>query len=220
MNAFNLLKGALTSPLVLRLSGPNRPYSVDTDACDKQIGCALFQEFEDEKRHPIGFWNKTLTSAERNNLASERECLALIWAVQILRPYLEFRHFTVFIDHAGLKCVMSLTDVSNSRLARWRMQLLRFDMHIKYRKGSENTIADAISRLPTYGYTNEQPDLEILSFLIDALNNSDRAHRASFSSTIDSSSWSKLDWDPEGEERVDEAMDFGILAIATDAQVY
>lgn len=83
LKAFQLLKEALTSPPILHLPDPNRPYSVDNDACDKQIGCAIFQEDEESVRHPSDFWSKKLMSAEKNYSASDRECLALIRACQI-----------------------------------------------------------------------------------------------------------------------------------------
>lgn len=86
--AFDLLKAALATPPVLTLPRQDLPFSEDTDACDEQVGCALMQKHEDGTRHPIGFWSRTLSLPERNCNTSERECLAVIWAVQILRPYL------------------------------------------------------------------------------------------------------------------------------------
>ncbi len=144
---------------------PNKPFSVDTDACQYQIGAALFQEDRESVRPPIGFWSRTIQPAERNYSASERGCLAVIWAVQTLRPYLQGSHFAVFTDHSALKWMMNLTDPSG-RLARWRLRLLEFDFTIRYRKGKENNVADAVSRLPTYGYQPPSPDLDIPCFLV------------------------------------------------------
>lgn len=147
--AFNLLKDALVYPPILRLPRPDREYSVDTDACKDQIGCALMQTSEDGKRHPVGFWSRSLHPPEKNYSASERECLAVIWAAQILRPYLERKHLTLFTDHNALKWMFDLVDVSG-RLARYRLRLLEFNFTINYRKGADNVVADAISRLPTF----------------------------------------------------------------------
>ena len=222
VKAFKTLKDALTSPPVLRLPDPSKPYSVDTDACNTQLGCALFQADDEGVRHPIGFWSRSLTPAEKNYTASERECLAVIWAVQILRPYLEFKHFTLFTDHAALKWVMNLTDVSNSRLARWRMQLLSFDITIKYRKGAENTIADAISRLPTFGHTKIDPDLDIPCLLVGE-SLAPAPSRVRFSNRVDPSPWDAIDWDPVEEEPRNPAFaidsDFSSIAFAIDAEV-
>ena len=150
--SFQKLKQALAQPPIPELPKPYLPYSVDTDACNDQIGCALFQKHEDGTRHAIGFWSRSLSKLEKNYSATERECLALIWAVLILRPYLEGRHFHLYADHQVLCWMMNLSDVS-SRLACWRLRLLGYDFTIHYGAGSANSVADAISRLPTYGET-------------------------------------------------------------------
>lgn len=158
--AFAMLRDALISPPVLALPRPALPFTVDTDASDYQIGCALMQEHEDGIRYPIGFWSRSLAPAERNYSASEKECLAVVWAVQILRPYLERKHFILYTDHQALRWLMELADAA-SRLARWRLRLMEFDFTVKYKQGIKNNIADAISRLPTFGFTRVAPDLDI-----------------------------------------------------------
>eukprot|EP00171_Calliarthron_tuberculosum_P023404 IDg23404t1 len=55
LKSFQLLKKALTSPPILRLPQKNLRFSVDTDACEHQLGCVLFQTHEDGKRYPLGF---------------------------------------------------------------------------------------------------------------------------------------------------------------------
>ena len=54
----------------------------------------------------------------------------------------------VLTGHAALKHIMEKKDV-NTRLIRWIMLLLEFDYEIKDRKGSENPVADHLSRLVT-----------------------------------------------------------------------
>ena len=60
--AFEKLRQALISAPILKLPDPKKPYSVDTDACDHQVGAALFQEDDEGVRHPVGFWSRTLPS--------------------------------------------------------------------------------------------------------------------------------------------------------------
>ena len=64
--AFELLKNALLFAPILRLPLADLPYSVDTDACNHQVGCALLQTYPDGTRHPIGFWSRSLNPAEKN----------------------------------------------------------------------------------------------------------------------------------------------------------
>ena len=146
---------------MLRLPKPGVPFSVDTDACKHQVGSALLQVSEDGTRHPIGFWSRSLSAAERNYSVGEKECLAIVWAVQMLRPYLEGTQLHLFTAHQALKWILSGSDHSG-RLARWRLRLLEFDFTISYKKGIKNTIADAVSRLPTYGESGFAPDIDVL----------------------------------------------------------
>ena len=55
IESFTLLMEALISNPILRLTREGLPYSADTDALDGQIGCALFQTYEDRKRYLIGY---------------------------------------------------------------------------------------------------------------------------------------------------------------------
>ena len=64
--AFELLKKALLSPPILRLPRADLPHSVDTDAYNHQVSCALLQTYRDGTRHPIGFWSRSFNPAEKN----------------------------------------------------------------------------------------------------------------------------------------------------------
>ena len=167
IEAFEKLKSILSNPPILRLPRVGLQYSLDTDACDEQIGCTLLQTHEDGHRYPIGFWSRQLNDAERNYSVSEKECLAIVWAVQTLRPYLERERFVINTDHHALKWLLNIADASG-RLARWRLRLSEFDFEVQYVKGTKNTLADAMSRLPTTGGTSVPTDEEIPCFFIDA----------------------------------------------------
>lgn len=193
LRAFDTLKAALTNP---QLPNPDLPYSDDTDACSDQIGCALLQTHSDGTRYPIGFWIRSLSPNEKNYSTGDRECLAVVWAVQILRPYLERRHLHLFTVQQALKWIMDLTE-SNDRLAGWRLRLLEFDFKVFYRKGAKNTIADAIFRLPTWGYLNVAPDLEIPCFTIESSAAQHEPRPPPLQKHSDTSSWLPQDCDPD-----------------------
>ncbi|CDF38384.1 unnamed protein product [Chondrus crispus] len=169
--AFHKLKDAILAPPLLALPKKNLPYSVYTDASDYQIGAALFQTgaalfqtHPDAQRKPIRLFSRTLAAAERNYSVSKKECLAVIWAVQTLRPYPYGEHFIVHTDHASLRWLMNVKDPSG-RLIPWRLRLSEFDFEIKYKRGKANSQADALSRLRTAGETVHEIDDEIPCFM-------------------------------------------------------
>ena len=163
--AFELLKKAVLSPPILRLPRADLPYSVDTDAFNHEVGCDLLQTYPDGTRHLIGFWIRSLNPAEKNYSVSEKEHLAIVLAVQLLRPYLEGIHFDMYTDHQALRWILSGSDHSG-RLTRWRLRLLEFEFTVTYKKGAKNTIDDAISRLSTYGEAKLAPDTEVPWYLL------------------------------------------------------
>ena len=125
--AFKTLKTRLINPPVLALPKVGRSYIVDTDACAYQVGCVLLQEQDgDERPKPIGYWSRSLSKAERNYTTTEQECLSIVWAVVILRPYLEGTEFTIRTDHDSLKWLLNLSDATG-RLQRWRLRLQQFE---------------------------------------------------------------------------------------------
>ena len=128
--AFKTLVDNIISPRVLALPKEGLPYSVDTDASDYQVGAALFQTYPDGERKPIGFWSRSLNAHEKNYGTPEKECLAIVWAIQTLRPYLQNQHFVVNSDQGSLRWLMNIDDPSG-RLMRWRLRLGEFDFDVQ-----------------------------------------------------------------------------------------
>ena len=160
MKAFLTLRRCLLTAPILALPRAGFPYTLDTDASSYQVGCCLLQEQPDGTRHPVGYWSRTLTAAEKNYSSTEKECLAIVWAVLHLRPYLEGTRFTIRTDHDALKWLMNLRD-PRGRLARWALRLQEFDYEVQYKPGSSHALADGPSRLLTDGIDRSHFDDEI-----------------------------------------------------------
>ncbi len=107
----------------------------------------------------------SLSPTEREYRATERDYPTVVWALTILRPYLEHRHFTFHTERQALRWIFDLAMLSG-KLGRWRLRLLEFDFTVKYKKGSANTITDSISRLPTYRPTTANHELYIKAFTV------------------------------------------------------
>ena len=98
VKAFDDLKTTLTNPPTLGLPRKDGNYIVDTDASKYQIGCCLHQKDEEGQRRPLGYFSLVLRNAEIGYSTVEKEALAVVWAVNTLRPYLEGARFLVRSD--------------------------------------------------------------------------------------------------------------------------
>lgn len=143
-SAFNAVKDALSSATALACPDFNKPFIVQVDASNIGLGASLTQRGE-KKEIAIAFASRLLSESEQKFSTIEKECLALVWAIQKFRPYLEGYKFTAITDHQALRWLMSLKKPSG-RLARWMLELQQHDFDIEYRKGSLNIVADTLSR--------------------------------------------------------------------------
>lgn len=135
----------LVSALVLACPDFEKPYSVHCDASSYGKGGMLTQNI-DGNDHPIAYISRSLSKTERNYSATEREALSVIYAVEKFELYLGSRHFTVITDHASLKWYKNLENLTG-RLTRWGCRLSQYNYTIEHRKGKDNVVPDALSRL-------------------------------------------------------------------------
>lgn len=93
----------------------------------------------------VCYLSRSLNKNERKFSTTEKECLAVLFAVEKLRPYRERTKFTVVTYHYSLKWLHSIKDPVG-RIARWSLHLQQYDSTVVHRKGRENVVPDALSR--------------------------------------------------------------------------
>ncbi|KAI2668864.1 Transposon Tf2-6 polyprotein [Labeo rohita] len=156
IQAFDELRRRFTTAPILHHPDPDRPFIVEVDASSTGVGAVLSQrQGEPAKMFPCAFYSHKLSPAERNYDVGNRELLAIKLALEEWRHWLEgAKHsFTVLTDYKNLEYLRS-AKLLNHRQARWALFFSRFDFSVTYRPGSQNTKADALSRL-------HEPDLPI-----------------------------------------------------------
>lgn len=156
--AFNQIKEAFKKEPLLRHFDPLLPLYLWADASGFAIAAILYQSFLDDKQnHPIAFWSRKLTPAERNYGIPDQELLAIWASMMVWRRYLEgAQHtITVFSDHANLQTFNTTMNL-NRRQVRWSLDLQRFDFTIHHVPGRSNP-ADGPSRRADY----QEDDTEV-----------------------------------------------------------
>ncbi|GFV75356.1 retrovirus-related Pol polyprotein from transposon 17.6 [Trichonephila clavipes] len=143
-NAFQTLKNSLTTLPVLKQEDGTKPYIIRTDASNYALGAVLLQG-EGSDEHPIEYASRLLTPAERNYSTTEREALAVVWALKKFRGYIEGTEITVASDHQPLKWLLNLKSPTG-RLARWALEIQSFNLKVQYIFGKANVVADMLSR--------------------------------------------------------------------------
>ena len=95
---------------------------------------------------PIAYISKALGERNRHMSVYDKEFLALILAVEKWRPYLQRSPFVIKTDHKSLTFLGE--QQLQSELQRKTMaRLMGLQFQIVYKKGVENRVADALSRV-------------------------------------------------------------------------
>ncbi|XP_063891889.1 uncharacterized protein LOC135117217 [Helicoverpa armigera] len=148
--AFNILKKALASSPVLRIYDPQLQTELHTDASAIAYSAILLQKDYSGELHPVHYYSRKTSDAEKKYSSYELEALAVIEGVKKFRHYLFGNHFKIVTDCQAFQKTLNKKDLS-TRVARWVMLLEEYDYVIEHRPGSKMQHADALSRNPFIG---------------------------------------------------------------------
>ena len=120
-NAFQILKIAFISTPIIQPPDWSLPFEIMCDASDYAVGVVLGQT-KDRKHHAISYASKTLSGPQLNYATTEKELLAVVFAIDKFRSYLVGAKVIVYTDHAALKYLHTKQD-AKPRLIRWILLL-------------------------------------------------------------------------------------------------
>lgn len=143
--AFNRLKACLCEIKTLGYYDPADKTQVIADASPVGLGAVLIQTDSNGSRI-VAYGNKSLSDCEKRYCQTEKEALALVWAVEHFDIYLYGKEFELVSDHKPLEVIFGRNSKPCARIERWVLRLQSYNYKIVYRPGKSN-IADPLSRL-------------------------------------------------------------------------
>ena len=145
--AFDKVKLLLQKSPVLKSPDYEKPFKLIIDSSDVGTGSVLVQEASDGLDHPVSYFSKKFLKYQKNYSVVEKETLGLVLALEHFDVYLGSTPFKikVYTDLNPLTFLKTMKN-KNQRLVRWSLALQEYNLEIQHIPGSENVVADALSR--------------------------------------------------------------------------
>ncbi|KAL0153953.1 hypothetical protein M9458_050710 [Cirrhinus mrigala] len=146
--AFEAAKDLLCQAPVLSAPDFSKSFKLQVDASNNGAGAVLLQEDQACVEHPVSYFSRKFVGAQRNYSVIEKEALALLLSLKHFDVYLgnSISPVVVYTDHNPL-VFLSRMSGANQRLLRWSLTLQEYSLDIRHKKGVENVMADALSRV-------------------------------------------------------------------------
>jgi len=149
--AFNQIKSIIAKETLLAYPDFSKPFEIHTDASKVQLGAVISQEGK-----PIAFYTRKLNPAQTRYTTTERELLSIVECFKEFRNILLGQQIIVYTDHENL----TYKNHNSDRVMRWRLYIEEYAPDLKYIKGENNVVADALSRLPLMDKDPDKPNIQ------------------------------------------------------------
>ena len=159
--AFDQIRHSVAVSTFLSLPDPARGFVIYTDASNVGVGAVLCQKTPNGGLDYIYFASRSLNETERRWGVGEREAFAIVWACETFERYIRGIPTVVYTDHKNLNWMGSSL---KGKVLRWTIRLQEFTLSIRYIAGSDNCIADWLSRSAPADEILEDRMLAPLSF--------------------------------------------------------
>lgn len=154
MEAFEEIKKVIARDVILAYPNFGEEFVIYTDASTRQLGGVITQN-----NRPIAFFSRKLTSAQTRYSVTELELLSIVELLKEFKGMLLGQKLVIYTDHQNL--IRDSLGSTSDRVQRWRLLLNEYGPDIRYIKGVDNTVADAISRLDYSPKINPHPEDEL-----------------------------------------------------------
>jgi hypothetical protein len=118
----------VTTPILVFPDWENK-FHVHVDASTITLAAILAHPGAGDLDHPTAFASRKLLESENKYNTTEREGLAMVYALQKFRHYLLGKHFKMFTDHSALKYLIN-KPVLGGIICRWLLLFQEFDFEV------------------------------------------------------------------------------------------
>ena len=126
-----------------------------TDTLKLGLGAVLSQKQSNGRYHLVAFGSRALHGMEVNCHSTKLMFLAMKWSIKHFQTYLLGHHFNVHMDNNLLTYFLTSPNMDAMK-QRSINELVKYNFSLKYQKGKNNTVADALSRISEEQLSDEE----------------------------------------------------------------
>jgi len=130
MQSFERIKKVVAEALVLARPKFSKYFIIFYFASKHTVAGVLLQKNDDNLKHPIAFYKKTLRDAPLRYNILEKKVYALVQAVKEFMIYILHSHTNAFVPSNMVKDILTQPDLEGKR-GKWIAVLLEYDLEIR-----------------------------------------------------------------------------------------